>query len=98
MICGITNGGLGLKMADNTSGGKIAYIVLAALMGAAYIVTVIFRRKHNDKNAGYVNSVEQSGFKMMRRRADREASTTNERADVGSRSSEKAIRERANYA
>lgn len=37
IILGIVNGGLGLDLADDTHGGKTAYIVVAALMGALWI-------------------------------------------------------------
>ncbi|KAK6352853.1 hypothetical protein TWF696_004853 [Orbilia brochopaga] len=38
MILGMVNGGLGLQLANNTTGGKIAYSVVAGVMGAAWLL------------------------------------------------------------
>lgn len=37
ILLGMINGGLGLQLANNTKGGKIAYIVVAGLSGAAFL-------------------------------------------------------------
>ncbi|KAK6524662.1 hypothetical protein TWF281_011564 [Arthrobotrys megalospora] len=37
LILGIVNGGLGLALADNTTGGTIAYSVVAGVMGLAWL-------------------------------------------------------------
>ena len=38
----VINGGLGLKLADNTMGGKIAYGVIAGLMALLYVALVLW--------------------------------------------------------
>ena len=45
MILAVVNGGLGLKLANNSDGGKIAYSVIAGVFGAAYIAAVVVKRK-----------------------------------------------------
>ncbi|CAG8971654.1 hypothetical protein HYALB_00003122 [Hymenoscyphus albidus] len=45
MLLAVINGGLGLKLANNSRGGKIAYGVVAGIMGVAYIAVVILKRK-----------------------------------------------------
>ncbi|KAL4742217.1 hypothetical protein BDV11DRAFT_181352 [Aspergillus similis] len=52
LLLGLINGGTGLKLADNTIGGIIAYAVVGGVFGTAYIsiaalrqVKVILRRK-----------------------------------------------------
>ncbi|CAG8955448.1 hypothetical protein HYFRA_00010314 [Hymenoscyphus fraxineus] len=45
MLLAVINGGLGLKLANNTRGGTIAYGVVAGIMGVAYIAVVILKRK-----------------------------------------------------
>ena len=45
MLLAVINGGLGLKLAANTTGGKIAYGVIAGVVGVAYIIFVILKRK-----------------------------------------------------
>jgi hypothetical protein len=45
MALGIVNGGLGLKLAANTNGGKIAYGVVAGGIAVLYALLVVFRRK-----------------------------------------------------
>jgi len=45
MILAVINGGLGLKLAANTTKGEIAYGVLAGVVGVAYIALVAFKRK-----------------------------------------------------
>ncbi|KAK6540260.1 hypothetical protein TWF694_009074 [Orbilia ellipsospora] len=42
MILGIINGGLGLELANNTHNGKIAYSVVAGVMGAAWFAASAF--------------------------------------------------------
>ncbi|KAJ6263732.1 hypothetical protein Dda_2302 [Drechslerella dactyloides] len=39
MILGIINGGLGLQLANNTSGGKVAYAVVAGIMGGTWLAS-----------------------------------------------------------
>lgn len=39
---GIINGGLGLNLADNTTSGKIAYAVVAAIMFAAFVAASVY--------------------------------------------------------
>ncbi|KAH6718586.1 hypothetical protein BKA61DRAFT_595979 [Leptodontidium sp. MPI-SDFR-AT-0119] len=45
MILAVVNGGFGLRLAANTTNGKIAYGVVAGVMGLAYIVICVFKRK-----------------------------------------------------
>lgn len=45
MILAVINGGLGLKLADNTRSGKIVYAVVAAVVALLYAVFVVARRK-----------------------------------------------------
>ncbi|KAL2824125.1 hypothetical protein BDW59DRAFT_88444 [Aspergillus cavernicola] len=44
LLLGIINGGTGLKLADNTTGGIIAYAVVAGVFGVAYIAIVALRQ------------------------------------------------------
>ncbi|KAL4956805.1 hypothetical protein BDW69DRAFT_192160 [Aspergillus filifer] len=44
LVLGIINGGTGLKLADNTTGGTIAYAVVAGLFGLAYIAIAALRQ------------------------------------------------------
>ncbi|KAF3929699.1 hypothetical protein AA313_de0205729 [Arthrobotrys entomopaga] len=41
IVAGIVNGGLGLLLADNTQGGKIAYIAVAGTAGFVYLMVVV---------------------------------------------------------
>ncbi|KAI9846772.1 MAG: hypothetical protein M1837_003621 [Sclerophora amabilis] len=41
LILGMINGGLGLRLADNTTKGKIAYGVIAGVVGVSYIAVVL---------------------------------------------------------
>ncbi|EGX46858.1 hypothetical protein AOL_s00097g284 [Orbilia oligospora ATCC 24927] len=41
LILGIVNGGLGLQLADNTTGGTIAYSVVAGVMGLAWLAASV---------------------------------------------------------
>ncbi|KAH8750708.1 integral membrane protein-like protein [Hyaloscypha finlandica] len=49
IVCGIINGGLGLQLAGNSTGGMIGYGVVAGVVGALYLVLVVFKRKGGDK-------------------------------------------------
>ncbi|KAL2833543.1 hypothetical protein BJY01DRAFT_259869 [Aspergillus pseudoustus] len=44
LLLGIINGGTGLKLADNTTGGIIAYAVVAGVFGVAYIAIAALRQ------------------------------------------------------
>jgi len=59
MVLAIINGGLGLKLAANTTGGEIAYGVLAGVMLLAYVVLVVLKRK------GTAGSGKGVGFKGL---------------------------------
>lgn len=61
MILAVINGGLGLRLADNTDGGKIAYGVVAGVMGVAYIAAVGFKRKGSV--SGPVIKQERTGLR-----------------------------------
>ncbi|KAK6346074.1 hypothetical protein TWF730_010406 [Orbilia blumenaviensis] len=53
LILGIVNGGLGLDLANNTTGGKIAYAVVAGVMGLAWLVaTVLYYAKGGNQAVG----------------------------------------------
>ena len=45
MILAVVNGGLGLKLADNSDGGIIAYSIIAGVFGAGYVASVVVKRK-----------------------------------------------------
>jgi hypothetical protein len=52
IVCGIINGGLGLQLAGNSTGGIIGYGVVAGVIAALYLVLVVFKRKGGDKIDG----------------------------------------------
>ncbi|CZR67636.1 related to WSC4 Cell wall integrity and stress response component 4 [Phialocephala subalpina] len=45
MILAVVNGGLGLKLANNSKNGEIAYGVIAGIIGLIYILVTVFKRK-----------------------------------------------------
>jgi hypothetical protein len=45
---GVINGGLGLKLAQNTTGGKIAYGIVAGIVGATYLALLLIRSWRRD--------------------------------------------------
>ena len=49
IFLGIVNGGLGLQLADNTSTGTIAYAVVAAVAGIAYIAAIVYSEWRRSK-------------------------------------------------
>lgn len=52
IFLGIINGGLGLKLAANSTSGNIAYGVLAGFIGVAYLsAMVIFELKWKDNKS-----------------------------------------------
>lgn len=53
IILGIINGGIGLGDADNSTGGEVAYIVLAGVSFAAYLclLALIAYRDRRTRNA-----------------------------------------------
>lgn len=61
IILGIINGGLGLKLADNSKGGKIGYAVAAGVVGLLYILLVVLR-------VGRTKTVATDGSGRVRRR------------------------------
>lgn len=75
MILAVINGGLGLKLAANSKNGKIAYGVVAGVVGLAYILLVAFKRKnttpmsHNEhKESPNVSSSEERESERRHRR------------------------------
>jgi len=50
VILGIINGGLGLELASNTHSGKIAYGVVAGIMGLLWILAAVFYYVRGDSN------------------------------------------------
>lgn len=59
MVLAVINGGLGLKLADNTKGGKIAYSVVAGVVGLVYAALCVVKRKGNGGRMG-----ERKGAEM----------------------------------
>lgn len=52
IVLGIINGGLGIRLAGDVSrGGKIAYAVIAAIMGLLYIAAVIVGERRRSRHA-----------------------------------------------
>jgi hypothetical protein len=51
---GIVNGGLGLKLADNSTYGPIVYAIFAAVAWLIYVVAIVIgeRRKRNSSMGG----------------------------------------------
>lgn len=47
MLLAVINGGLGIKLAANTTSGRTAWIVVSAIMGTLYIGAILFKRKSN---------------------------------------------------
>jgi len=45
MILAVVNGGLGLKLANNSKNGEIAYGVVSGVVGVIYIFFAVFKRK-----------------------------------------------------
>lgn len=52
MLLAIINGGLGLQLANNSRNGKIAYAVVAAVVGVVYIAMCVFKRKGSGSAGG----------------------------------------------
>ncbi|KAF7166258.1 hypothetical protein CNMCM5623_000015 [Aspergillus felis] len=61
IILGMVNGGLGLRLADNTPGGKIAYGVVAGVCGAMYLAWVVYRLKWTGNRTKETENVELQG-------------------------------------
>jgi hypothetical protein len=62
IILGMINGGLGIKLAGNVrTGYKIAYGVVAGLMGLCYLITVVFGEVKRRKTALPMESREEKG-------------------------------------
>lgn len=47
IILGMINGGLGLQLANNTTGGKIAYGVIAGISGSAFLGLIVWSELQN---------------------------------------------------
>lgn len=45
---GIINGGLGLKLSDNTTKGKIGYSIVAAIMWLVWMSVAVFKEVKGD--------------------------------------------------
>lgn len=58
-IMAMVNGGLGLKLAANTTGGEIAYGVVAGVVGVAYIAGAVLGEFRRAKAAKAYESREQ---------------------------------------
>jgi len=61
---GIINGGLGLKLAQNTAGGEIAYGIVAGLVGAVYLLLLLIRawKRYKMTDEGAVSGQRDSMF------------------------------------
>lgn len=64
IVLSVINGGTGIKLSGNTTGGGIAYGVVAGLAAIAYIGVWLWSKKQakveNDKNEGTELTVTQS--------------------------------------
>lgn len=63
IVLGIINGGLGIRLAGDVSqGGKVAYAVIAAIMGLSYLASVILGERRRRRNAppSYSISLKES--------------------------------------
>lgn len=60
VILGMINGGLGLHLANNTTGGKIAYGVVAGICGVAFVFLIFWK----GPNEGKDNTEEISDIEM----------------------------------
>lgn len=62
---GIINGGLGLRLSDNTKGGEIAYGVIAGLLWILWLVVVVFgyaKRDSRGQNGGETGEKLTGGY------------------------------------
>ncbi|KAI9663437.1 MAG: hypothetical protein M1829_006075 [Trizodia sp. TS-e1964] len=50
LLLGMINGGLGLRLAENTTGGRIAYGVVAGVTGTTYLMVIVFTEFKNRNN------------------------------------------------
>ncbi|KAL8791639.1 MAG: hypothetical protein Q9195_005788 [Heterodermia aff. obscurata] len=65
LTLGIINGGLGLRLSDNTKGGEIAYGVIAGLLWLLWMVVVVFsyaNRGSSGPNAGETGERLTGGY------------------------------------
>lgn len=70
VLLGIVNGGLGIRLARTvSSGGKIAYAVVAAIMGLTYIGLVIFGEIRRRKQPPSYEKSERSQERSQRRQS-----------------------------
>jgi hypothetical protein len=76
MICGVVNGGLGLKLAANTHGGEIAYGAVAGVVAVGYTAIVLLKRK-GDRSQVVVGSGSgrRTGTKGWGRKVDMQESS-----------------------
>ena len=61
MILAVINGGLGLKLADNTRDGKIVYGVVSGVVACLYVAFVLSKRKTNAP-FGFGKEKGETGF------------------------------------
>ena len=80
ILLGMVNGGLGIQLAGTASmGAKIAYAVVAAIMGIAYISAIVvgeLRRRRPGAPPSYENS--QNGMRLESRDASSSGNSRNE--------------------
>ena len=72
MILAIINGGLGLKLADNSKHGEIAYGVMSGVVACLYIAFVLIKRK---TSAPFGSRKEKSENNLMMTENGREVSS-----------------------
>ena len=69
VLLGMINGGLGIQLANDTTGGKISYSVVAGISGTAFLGLVIWseirRSKEKDQDSSDVamDRLGQAGVK-----------------------------------
>lgn len=76
MVLAVINGGLGLRLAANSKNGKIAYEVVAGVMGLAYISATVFKRKgtgnmNDERVKGMRGSADEVGSEELQQVIDK---------------------------
>ena len=72
MVCGVVNGGLGLKLAANSHNGIVAYGVMAGALGVLYIAIMVFRVGRRQSSVAE-RGRRRTGLRTSRRKEEREA-------------------------
>lgn len=61
LILAMVNGGLGLQLSDNSTGGEIAYGVICGIVGVAYIAGATFGELRRNKTVGSQQTQKAEG-------------------------------------